>query len=203
MQKYDEALKSLDQALAINSSLSDAHYARGLNLLSKGQAADAGAAFTKALSKKTDPRYSIGLGRALLAQKQHKEALKTINGVISRHPDVAEAYIYRSSAYHGLGEKRKAGDDLTKAVTIAPNDPSIRAYYEHRRYGKAPVFYETKTDVDALSAPKAGAPVYQKLAEGTSVYSPSCDTAGWCRVMFGETLAGYVQKSSLSLISSP
>lgn len=198
MQRYDEALNSLDEALAIKASLSDAHYARGLNLMSKGQAADAETAFRKAIStKKSDPRYGIGLGRALLAQSKPKEALKVLNGVISNHRDIADAYIYRSSAYHGLNEKRKAGDDLNTAMRLAPNDPSIRAYYEQRRYGKRPVFYITKTDVDALSAPKAGAPVYQKLAKGTSVYSPECDDAGWCRVMFGETLAGYVKKTSL------
>lgn len=197
MQQYDEALESLDQALAIKSSLSDAHYARGLNLMSKGQEADAKEAFKAALNKKSDPRYSIGLGRALLAQNQFKEAIKALNGAIGGRNERADAYIYRSSAYHGLGEKRKAGDDLTKALKLAPNDSSIRAYYEHRRYGQKPAFYETKADVDTLSAPKVGAPVYMKLAKGTSVYTPSCDDAGWCRVMFGETLAGYVKKTSL------
>ena len=200
MGRHDEAIKTFDQALAINISLADAHFARGLSLLSIDRPVEAEAAFKKALSVKKDSRYGIGLGRSLIMQKRFAEALAAFNEVIEKDRELALVYLYRSSAYHGLGEKRKAGDDLNKAIKLAPNDHLIRSYYEQRRYGKRPELYKTKIDMDTLSAPCINAPVYGNLSKGTLIDTPSCDEAGWCRVMFGNSLAGYVRKSGLSLV---
>lgn len=200
MGRHDEAIRTLDQALAINGSLADAHFARGLGLLSKDRPVEAELAFKTALNIKKDSRYGLGLGRSLIMQKRFAEALAAFNEVIEKDGELALVYIYRSSAYHGLGEKRKAGDDLNKAIKLAPNDHLIRSYYEQRRYGKKPELYKTNIDIDTLSAPHIKASVYGNLSKGTLIDTPSCDEAGWCRVMFGNSLAGYVKKSALSLI---
>jgi tetratricopeptide (TPR) repeat protein len=200
MGQHDEAIATLDLALAIDATLADAHFLRGLGLLSKGRLVEADVAFKTALKIKKDSRYGLGLGRSLIMQKRFAEALAAFNEAIEKDGELALVYIYRSSAYHGLGEKRRAGDDLTKAITIAPNDPLIRSYYAQRRYGKTPELYKTNIDMDTLSAPHNKAPVYGNLSKGTLIDTPSCDEAGWCRVMFGNSLAGYVKKSGLSLI---
>ncbi len=200
MGRHDEAIQTLDRALAINNSLADAHFARGLSLLSKDRAVEAEKAFRAALKIKPDSRYGLGLGRSLLVQKRFKEALDVLNGVIENNAELALIYLYRSSAYHGLGEKRKAGDDLNKAITLAPNDSLIRSYYEQRRYGKKPELYKANIDIDTLSAPRINAPIYGQLSKGTLIDTPSCDEAGWCRVMFGNSLAGYIKKNSISVV---
>lgn len=200
MGRHDEAIRTLDQALSINGLLADAHFARGLSLLSKDRPVEAEVAFKTALNIKKDSRYGLGLGRSLIMQKRFEEALAAFNEVIEKDSELALVYLYRSSAYHGLGEKRKAGDDLNKAIHLAPNDPLIRTYYEERRNGKKAVLYKTNMDIGALSAPRSNAPVYSNLLKGTRIDTPLCDEAGWCRVMFGNSLAGYVKKSALSLV---
>ena len=201
MGRHDEAIRTLDQALAINGSLADAHFARGLGLLSKDRPVEAEVAFKTALNIKKDSRYGLAFGRSLIIQKRFIEALAAFNEVIENDRELALVYLYRSSAYHGLGEKRKAGDDLNKAIKLAPNDHLIRSYYEQRRYGKKPELYKTIIDTAALSAPRSNAPVYSSLSKGTLIDSPSCDEAGWCRVMFGNSFAGYVNKSAFSAVA--
>lgn len=201
LRQHDAALNSLDQALAIDKTLADAHFSRGLILLAQDRLKEADAAFRTAKKQKSDPRYDLGLGRALLEQERYEEAVAALNDVIVAKADWASAYVYRSAAYHAMGKKSLARDDIDAALRLAPYDPVIRGYYEERRYGKRPVLYKTKAEVDALASPRFGAPVYTRLPMGTSVDSTTCEQSGWCRVMLGHTLAGYVKKTSLAEVA--
>ncbi len=197
MGKNKEALGSLDRALKNHNALADAHYARGLNLMALGQADKAEEAFRAAVKEGDDPDYAVGLGRALLARKKLAEAKDVLDGVLVRRPEHAQAHLYRSLVYKGLGDKKKADKDLAAAARYDYGDPVIRSAYLMRRFGVKPAFYTTRNSVDAHSSPKETAPVLNKLPKD-SLIEASCDNGGWCRALFGRRLAGYVKKSALT-----
>jgi Tfp pilus assembly protein PilF len=55
-----------------------------------------------------------------LATGKYTQALDVLNGVLSRHPQNADAYTYRALAYQNLGDLKKARDDYTQALAINP-----------------------------------------------------------------------------------
>jgi tetratricopeptide (TPR) repeat protein len=202
MGKDKEALKVLDQALSINPKLDAAFYARGLSLLAVKNTHEAQEAFGDALAIKDDnPFYYIGLGRSYLQEKNYKKAFDAFDDAIDEDSTMAYGYLYRSMAYVGLGKKRKAGDDLIKAVQTAPNDPFIQSIYRARRFNERPMLYVTTANVNALAAPNAKAPVFTRIPKDMMVIVPTCDKKGWCRVMLGDHLAGYTKKASLKSLA--
>lgn len=197
MGKHKEALASLDRAMKINNAAAEIHYARGMNLMALGQSEKAEGAFRKAVKDGDNPDHAVGLGRTLLARKKLTDAKDVLDGVLARHPEHAQAYLYRSLVYKAIGDKRKADKDLAAAARYDYNDPVIRSAYLMRRFGTKPAFYTTSNSVDAHSSPKGTAPVLNKLPKD-SLIEASCNKDGWCRAMFGRRLAGYVKKSALS-----
>ncbi len=196
MGKHKEALASIDRALKIDNA-ADAHYARGMNLMALGQEEKAEGAFRLAVKSGDDPEYAVGLARALLARKKLADAKNVLDGVLARHPEHAQAYLYRGLGYKGIGDRKKADKDLAAAAWYDYGDPVIRSAYLMRRFGLKPAFYMTRNSVDVHSSPKETAPVLNNLPKD-SLIEVSCDKGGWCRAMFGRRLAGYVKKSALT-----
>ena len=75
-----------------------------------------------AAEKEIPFREDSGLTKAeyLLSAGQFSAALETVNDVLKRHPDNADAYTYRGYAYYRLGEMAEAAKNFRAALKINP-----------------------------------------------------------------------------------
>jgi Flp pilus assembly protein TadD len=75
-----------------------------------------------AAETETPFREDSGLTKAeyLLSAGQFSAALDTVNDVLQRHPENADAYTYRGYAYYRLGEVAKAAKSFRTALTLDP-----------------------------------------------------------------------------------
>lgn len=65
--------------------------------------------------------YYISVGK-------YSQALSVIEGVLSRHPECADAYTYRGFVYYNLGDKQKAAADYRRAIAISSTHMGANRY---------------------------------------------------------------------------
>lgn len=89
---------------------------------------------TISLAEKADKRLpyreDAGLTKAeyLLSVEQWSAALETAKGVLARHPNSADAYVYQGYAYHSLGEMAAARKSFKQALLINPTHLGANKY---------------------------------------------------------------------------
>jgi predicted O-linked N-acetylglucosamine transferase (SPINDLY family) len=126
LQRYEEALKALDQAQKLNpkSLAALTNRANIFNDMGDGPAAEA--AFAK-LSR-TDPRnpeYHRGLARALLAQKKHDAAFARSRQAIALKKDYVDAWLDWIGGEAARGNLSKALEVIENAIVAAPDQPRL------------------------------------------------------------------------------
>lgn len=55
-----------------------------------------------------------------LATGKYSQSLQVLGGVLTRHPQNADAYCYRGFAYQNLGDTQKARENYQRALLINP-----------------------------------------------------------------------------------
>jgi Tfp pilus assembly protein PilF len=95
-------------------------------------APDAAAGEGDAMQKSADVpfREDAGLITAeyYLSTGKYTQALDVLGGVLTRHPDNADAYAYRGYAFQKLGDAAKAAQNYKKAITLVPAHLGANAY---------------------------------------------------------------------------
>jgi len=83
-----------------------------------------------AAEKEMPFREDAGLTKTeyLLSAGQFSAALNTVNDVLRRHPDNADAYAYRGYAYYRLGETANASKNFHRALTLNPTHLGANKY---------------------------------------------------------------------------
>ena len=120
---FPRAEEQLEQLAAEAPRSADVHNRLGRVLLAEGRAADAEAAFGRALA--IDPHYVdalIGLGQAALATGRFAEALRIVDQAIELEPPLAEAHLARGRALEALG---RPGDAQAAYFRAVETDPTL------------------------------------------------------------------------------
>jgi len=117
----DEALATLDRAVALDSNDADIRNHRGIVLLALGRAAPAGDEFRRALSlRPNDARTLANLGNALKAGGDLGSALDHYRRAIEADPAYAEAYFNLGNAQRETGDRDGAVASYRAALARQP-----------------------------------------------------------------------------------
>jgi tetratricopeptide (TPR) repeat protein len=122
LKRTSEALKDLNNYILLVADNPEVYTLRGKIYLDQGKRELAAADFNRALFLAPGDRdATLGLARLYIASKEYARAEETISGILAVNPDDAEAYLLRSKARDGLGNKAGAQADREKAKSINPN----------------------------------------------------------------------------------
>ncbi|MEW6378966.1 MAG: tetratricopeptide repeat protein [bacterium] len=133
-QYLDQALRLLQQALAIKPDFALAHLGMGNVLIEGGKIREAIPFFREARRRNDERRYAsrieYNLAVAYLKSGQRKAAEKTFASVIRQDPDFALAYLSLGTLYFDTGTRqgyRKAEECYLRAAKADPDNP--RAFF--------------------------------------------------------------------------
>jgi tetratricopeptide (TPR) repeat protein len=126
--KPEEALAEFDRAIVIDPHYAEALYNRGLLYQSKKQHQQAIDDFTSA-NGLTPQRAEPLLARAIsyLAIDKAREAATDLDEAAQADPQNAQIWTTRGLAYERLGDKTKAADCYSRAISIRPKDEAARS----------------------------------------------------------------------------
>ncbi len=114
--EYTDAIKGLIAQKAAYES-----YEKGIKALKKKSYHSAETYAQKAINAVDSEALFWGLkGRALLAQKEPKEALSAFSEAIDRNPDYFEFYLRRAECKKLLGDDRGSHADAQKSIALLP-----------------------------------------------------------------------------------
>jgi predicted TPR repeat methyltransferase len=145
-KRYDEALVSYDEALAIRPSYVAALHCRGIALRNLNRAAEALASHDRALAIRPDDAEGLYVrGNALLALKRYDEALMSYDGALAIRPSYVAALHNRGIALRYLLRAVEALASHDGALAIRPDD-------SEGLYNRGIVLFELKRHEEALAA---------------------------------------------------
>jgi tetratricopeptide (TPR) repeat protein len=112
------------EATRIEPRHAGAHYGLGMSLLAVARFSESETALKKALAlTATDnPLPQLGLGRLYLAQGKHAEAIRSFDGVLSTHKNLAPALIGRGDVYFAQHEFQAAAKEYQSVTLTDPNN---------------------------------------------------------------------------------
>ena len=125
--RWEEAIKSLREAVAISPRHAEAHVHLGDALMGAGIYEEAFAAYRQAIHvapRNADAHYSLGAAYNDMAQ--YGDAFKPFVQAIRLDPDYAEAYYGIGFAYQRLDNFREALGYLRSALRLRPDYPEAR-----------------------------------------------------------------------------
>jgi len=154
----DTAMLALEQAVAINPTLSESRANLGNIYLHKGRVDDAVRQYRAAIDlNPTDPRTYNNVGNAYMEMDRLKFAVMSYRDALSLDPNFTDAY--RNLALVFTREERYdlAVAELKKAIEIAPRDSAVQnqlgeLYHRMGRYEDAVSAYQKAVRLDARSA---------------------------------------------------
>lgn len=123
LKEYELAGKDIQKAIALDPLRVDYVIALGEIGLSENKFASASEAFRRVLQ--LDPRNLMArlqLSFSLYQQMDYQNAIRESDTVISRYPQISQAYGIQARAYEALKDSAKAIELMRKAVTLSPKD---------------------------------------------------------------------------------
>ncbi len=137
LRRYEDALASYDQALALNPDYADAIANRGNALLALDRHQEALASYDKAVDIRPDhaDAYS-NRGNALLSLKRYDEALTSYSHAIVLRPDNAEAHLNEGVCRLMLGDFAKGWEHYEWRLEIKERKLSKRSFPHPRWDGE-------------------------------------------------------------------
>jgi tetratricopeptide (TPR) repeat protein len=151
--KYEQALATIDDAIAKNPNLARFHYVRGNALSYLNRDADARAAYEKAIAlDETDALPHAGLGNLIAFQADAKlehrsEAIPHFQAALKLDPNLAVAHQALGICLLSLGKLQEAVEALETADRLYPNVETA--------YGLAQAHAELGNDQKALAYAKS------------------------------------------------
>lgn len=121
MRRYDDALKSFDQAIAIKPDHAEAHNNRGAILQLLNRQTEALASYDQAITLKSDYANAHHNRGCILKQlRRYDEALQSFEKAVAVNPDHAEAHNNRGIALQEMRRYDEALASFGKAMEITP-----------------------------------------------------------------------------------
>ena len=121
----EEALTSLDRAIALAPELADAHGNRADVLVDMGRPAEAIASYDRALALAPQSLESwCNRGAALFDLGRHEDALASYEQAVTIKPQFAEAHLSRGNALFSLKRYSDAIAAFDMALALKPDDPA-------------------------------------------------------------------------------
>lgn len=123
--QHAEALNDLDAALALSADYVDAVYARGVSLKKLERFQEASDSYSHVLSKAG--RYvAASHGRATVryAMADYAGAIEDFTVCIEQGMDCYDVRLLRGLALHRTGQSTQAIEDLSRAISLRPQDGS-------------------------------------------------------------------------------
>jgi tetratricopeptide (TPR) repeat protein len=114
----DRALRDLDRALALDSTVWQAHVNRGSVYGRKGEHHRAIQEFDTALRFDADPKAYFGRGLVYQSLGDNTSALRDVNASISLDATNAGAFVTRGQILRDIGEYDRAQQDFERALAI-------------------------------------------------------------------------------------
>lgn len=121
-EKYDEAIKTFTDLVAIAPLYANAHSGLGAAYGKKGLYKDSVAAYEKAV--KLEPNDAILLsnfGDVLYQIKDYEKSLKWLDKAIEISPNVGVAHTNRGATLYAIGRNKEALKSLQRALELQPN----------------------------------------------------------------------------------
>jgi tetratricopeptide (TPR) repeat protein len=119
--KSQEALESIDKAIALNSQDFMLYIWRGNFLMGKELYPEAREALTKAIALRPHPFAYHDRGLSYAYTGDYQQALADFNSAIELDPDFLSAYVSRCETYRRLGDYQKATADCNRAIDLDPD----------------------------------------------------------------------------------
>jgi predicted O-linked N-acetylglucosamine transferase (SPINDLY family) len=119
--RHNDAIRLLDQALAVMPDNAEALYNRGNSLYVTGRALEALQNYDHALA--INPRFAVAehkRGVTLASLNRNQEALESYNRALTIKPDFMEALSDRGNALNALNHRQEALISYDRAITINP-----------------------------------------------------------------------------------
>ena len=126
LKRYEEALASYDEALALRPDYPEALSNRGIALNALERYDEALESFDRAIALR--PNYPEALshrGATLDAMKRPEEALTSYARAIALKPDYADAYGNRGATLYNLKRLDEALEDFDRALALRPDLPEV------------------------------------------------------------------------------
>lgn len=121
-KQHQSALDTYDQAIALDSKSSKAHWGRCYNLNYLQRSQDAIAACNNALTLRSDyPEALWSKGYALEQQQQYEQALPLYERAIALKPDFAEAWSNKATLLLRLNRLEESIAAFDKAIALKPD----------------------------------------------------------------------------------
>ncbi len=122
LERYDDATKALERAVALAPRLKAAHYNLGLAHARQARWKDAEASYRQALAlDRGQASHHNSLSFVLRRQARDQEALAEAEEAIRLNPTFAEAHYNRAQALEALGRIRDAVAASERALALEPN----------------------------------------------------------------------------------
>jgi len=128
MNRIDDAIVSLNQAIALNPAHADAIFCRGNSLHYSGRYEEAIGDYSAAISLR--PEYAkvySSLGEAFRSMNRLEEALQSFERAIFINAQFSEAWFNQGNIFKALGRKEQALHSYEQAITANPD--YIEGYY--------------------------------------------------------------------------
>lgn len=127
--KYQDALKSFDAAIKINTKYTEAYVGKGRALAGLKNYIEAIKAYDKAivLNKNHSPAY-YHKGISLIALKKYPDSIKAFDAAIAHNPKYSEAYNQKGIVFSILSKHNDALAAFNKVIQLSPKQPDI--YYK-------------------------------------------------------------------------
>ncbi len=117
-----EALRELDQAIALNPGYAEAYSYRGNLYSAANRYAEALRDYDQAIALKPDyAEACINRGNLLASAGHYAQAIPDYDQAIALRPDSAEAWFNRGKAYVRAGHNKEAMRDLDQAIALKPD----------------------------------------------------------------------------------
>src|SRR5271167_3795889 len=123
MVRHQEALASIERAVALQPHQPAAHANLGLVLVALGRPADALASIDRGLAMQPgDANQLQTRGVALVSLERYAEALASFDHALKLGQATALTYLWRGRAYAQLGQLAEALENFDRALILAPTD---------------------------------------------------------------------------------
>jgi tetratricopeptide (TPR) repeat protein len=118
---YEEALRVVDQAIALKPNFADAWFNRGIICAAAHRCAEAIRDYDQAIAFRPDyPEAHLNRGTMYAAAHRYAEAIRDYDQAIALKPDFADAWFNRGTAYAKTGHFEEALHDLNQAIALDP-----------------------------------------------------------------------------------
>jgi len=154
--RFEEAVKSFERCLKLDSSNVKAEDNLGLSYQGLGRVDDAITAYRTAIawqsqSANQNPQPYIDLGSLLLEQGKIEDAIAYLRQAIAVSPQAAKAHEQLGKAYMNKNQFVQAQEELEKAVALNPKDAPLH-YVLGQVYRKRGLMDKAKAEFDRFSS---------------------------------------------------